>query len=85
MATRPEPYLHLVEDRVFDGLEAFSVEARERGVSKAALALAWVLSHPDVTAAVLGPRRPAHLDPVREALALDLSPAERDSLGALFP
>ena len=24
-------------------------------------------------------------DPVREALALDLSPAERDSLGALFP
>jgi len=85
MATRPEPYLHLVEDRVFDGLEAFSVEARERGVSTAGLALAWVLSHPDVTAAVLGPRRPAHLDPVREALGLDLSPAERDSLGALFP
>jgi 1-deoxyxylulose-5-phosphate synthase len=85
MATRPEPYLHLATDAVFDGLDALAREARERGVSSGGLALAWVLSHPDVTAAVLGPRRPEHLEVVREALSLELSPAERDSLAALFP
>jgi aryl-alcohol dehydrogenase (NADP+) len=50
-----------------------------------ALALAWVLSHPDVTATVVGPRRPEHLDPVSEALSIELSRAERDSLASLFP
>ncbi len=34
---------------------------------------------------VVGPRRPEHLEPVREALALELSPAERDEVGSLFP
>jgi aryl-alcohol dehydrogenase-like predicted oxidoreductase len=85
MATRPEPYAHLVDSAVFDGLEAFAAEARARGVSMSALALAWVLSHPDVTATVVGPRRPEHLDPVSEALSIELSRAERDSLASLFP
>jgi aryl-alcohol dehydrogenase-like predicted oxidoreductase len=85
MATRPEPYGHLVTDAVFDDLDSLAREARDRGASSAGLALAWVLSHPDVTAAVLGPRRPEHLGIVREALSLELGPAERDSLGALFP
>ena len=84
MATRPEPYLHLVGDRLFEGLDALAAAAQERGVSTAGLALAWVLSHPDVTAAVVGPRRPEHLEPVTEALSIDLSPSERDSLAALF-
>ena len=85
MATRPEPYLHLRTDAVFDALGAFAAEAESRGVSCAALALAWVLSHPDVTAAVVGPRRPEHLRPVEEALSLELDRVERDSLAALFP
>jgi len=53
--------------------------------SSAGLALAWVLAHPDVTAAVIGPRRPEHLSPVGEALGLRLSSAERDELTGLFP
>ena len=84
MATRPEPYLHLVGDELFDGLDALSAAAKERDVSMAGLALAWVLSSPGVTAAVVGPRSPAHLEPVREALSVDLDQAERDSLAALF-
>jgi aryl-alcohol dehydrogenase-like predicted oxidoreductase len=84
MATRPEPYLHLVGDELFAGVEALATEARERGISTAGLALAWVLSHPDVTAAVVGPRKPEHLDLVTEALSIELTPAERDSLAALF-
>jgi aryl-alcohol dehydrogenase-like predicted oxidoreductase len=84
MATRPEPYLHLVNDRVFHGLDALADEAKERGVSTAALSLAWVLGHPDVTATVVGPRRPEHLESVPQALSIELARAERDSLATLF-
>lgn len=85
MATRPEPYRHLENERVFAGLEAFARRAAERGVSPAGLALAWALSHPHVASVVIGPRRPEHLAPVREALSLSLSREERDELASLFP
>jgi NDP-hexose C3-ketoreductase / dTDP-4-oxo-2-deoxy-alpha-D-pentos-2-ene 2,3-reductase len=53
-------------------------------VSMAGLALAWLLAHPGVTSIVVGPRTPAHLEPVREATALELSATERDEVGSLF-
>jgi aryl-alcohol dehydrogenase-like predicted oxidoreductase len=84
MTLRPEPYTHLQADAVFDALEAFEAKAEERGTTPAALALAWLLAHPHVTAIVLGPRRPEHLRPALDALALDLSPPERDQLTSLF-
>ena len=84
MTLRPEPYLHLQEDRVFDALEAFAERAHERGTTPAALAIAWLLSHPQVTAVVIGPRRPDQLRPALEALPLELSPPEHEQLAALF-
>jgi aryl-alcohol dehydrogenase-like predicted oxidoreductase len=84
MSLRPGPYAGFEADEVFDALEAFQAEALARGVEPAALALAWVLSHPTVTAAVVGPRRPSHLDPALVALELELTPRERDDLSALF-
>jgi 1-deoxyxylulose-5-phosphate synthase len=84
MTQRPGPYERLRTQRVFDSLEAFERAAAERGVSTTTLALAWALSHPDVTAIVIGPRRPEHLEPVREALELALTDAERDELAGLF-
>ncbi len=84
MTLRPEPYLHLRDDRVFDGLEALEAQARERGTTPAALAIAWLLAQPHVTAVVIGPRRPDQLRPALEALTLDLSPPERDALAELF-
>ena len=83
MTMRPEPYRHLEDDRVYDGLEALERAAAGRGVSTAALALAWALGGTD--SVVVGPRRPEQLEPVREALALELSPAEREEVGSLFP
>jgi len=85
MTMRPETYEHLRDERVFDGLEALEAQARERGTTMAALALAWALAHPHVTAVVVGPRRPDHLRPALDALELDLPPAERDALTELFP
>ena len=84
MTLRPEPYLHLRTERVFDALEAFAAHAAERGTTPATLAFAWLLAHPHVTAVVVGPRRPEQLRPALDALELALSPPERDQLTELF-
>jgi aryl-alcohol dehydrogenase-like predicted oxidoreductase len=84
MALRPEPYGHLQNERVYDALGTFGAIARERGTTPAALAIAWLLGHPQVTAVVIGPRRPDQLRPALEALELDLSPPEHEQLATLF-
>ena len=73
MTLRPEPYQHLVNEQTFGGLAALSDEARSRGIEMSTLALAWVLRHPLITAAIIGPRRPAHLDSALAALGVTLS------------
>ncbi len=82
MTMRPEPYRHLETDRIYDGLDRLGEAAAERGVSTGGLALAWVLG--SASSIVAGPRRPAHLGIVTEALSLELSPAEHESVGSLF-
>jgi aryl-alcohol dehydrogenase-like predicted oxidoreductase len=82
MTLRPEPYVGYVRPRL-DALEERR-EAGERGVSMAALALAWALAQPELTAVVIGPNNAGHLEPAFEALELDLSPADRDHLTEVF-
>jgi aryl-alcohol dehydrogenase-like predicted oxidoreductase len=84
MTMRPEPYTRFDSEPVYRSLDALEAAAEARGVSMAGLALAWLLSHPGVTSIVVGPRRPEHLEPVLEALALRLSPAEHEEVGSLF-
>jgi aryl-alcohol dehydrogenase-like predicted oxidoreductase len=84
MTQRPESYLGYASDEVFDALEALEREAFGRGVSMAGLALAWLLGVPEVTAVIVGPTRAQHLGPVREALELELTAADRDHLRGLF-
>ncbi len=84
MTLRPEPYFRFWNQATFDALERLRGEATQRGVSMAGLALAWVMSHPLVTAPIIGPRRPEHLQPVREALELRLTAEERDAITKLF-
>jgi aryl-alcohol dehydrogenase-like predicted oxidoreductase len=84
MTQRPEPYLHLATDRVFRGLDALAEAARARSVSMDALALAWVLYHPRIDAAILGPRTPAHLDSALAAMEVVLTASEAAELAALF-
>jgi aryl-alcohol dehydrogenase-like predicted oxidoreductase len=85
MSTRPQPYAHLQRDEIFDALEQFERRAAGRGTTAASLAIAWLLAQPEVTAVVIGPRRPEHLRPAVEAVDLALSPVERDELAELFP
>lgn len=84
MTLRPEPYAHLRNEGILRAIAAFGERASERGISMAALAIAWVLSHPRTTAVILGPRRPEHLEPAEEALSIRLSEAERLDLASLF-
>lgn len=84
MTLRPEPYTHLLADRIFEGIEGLEAAAGSRGISMAGLALAWVLSQPRVTAAIIGPRRPDHFEPVAEALRTSLSEEERREIARLF-
>jgi aryl-alcohol dehydrogenase-like predicted oxidoreductase len=85
MTLRPEPYRQFERDQVFRGLSAFADEARARGVDASSLALAWVLHHPRVDSAVIGPRRPIHLDVAQAALSISLSNDDAERLERLFP
>ena len=84
MTLRPEPYAELENERTFRALEEFEATAAERDVEPATLAVAWVLSHPQVTAVVVGPRRPEQLQTALGALELRLSLQERDELAKLL-
>ena len=81
---RPEPYARFVRDGVFDALQTLERMARERSVSMAGMALAWLLAEPRITAVVVGPTRPDQLEPVREALGAPLDAATRDELSRVF-
>ena len=76
MTQRPGPYRKLVTGRTFETLDALRVIAASRGISLAGLALAWLLADDRVTQIVIGPGRPEHLAPVREALQHPLSAGE---------
>jgi 1-deoxyxylulose-5-phosphate synthase len=84
MTLRPEPYGHLVNERIFQGLAALSDEARSRGIEMSTLALAWVLRHPRMSAAIVGPRRPVHLDSALAALEVTLSAEDAARLESFF-
>jgi aryl-alcohol dehydrogenase-like predicted oxidoreductase len=84
MTQRPGPYLHLDDDRVYDGLDRLGDEASRRDVSMTGLALAWLLAQPQVDGVVVGPRRPEQLEPAREALALELDPEEAKTIAEVF-
>jgi aryl-alcohol dehydrogenase-like predicted oxidoreductase len=84
MTQRPNGYRKYESDEVFGALEAFEREALGRGVSMAGLAIAWLLSVPEITAVVVGPTRVEQLQPVREALALVLAHDELAHLRGLF-
>jgi 1-deoxyxylulose-5-phosphate synthase len=84
MTLRAEPYAALENERTFRAIEEFEAAAADRGVEPATLAIAWVLSHPQVTAVVVGPRRPEHLEAALTSLELRLSVQEREELSELF-
>ena len=80
MTQRPDPYAAFVSDATFDRLERLSELAAADGRSLAGLALAWLLGDERVSQVVVGPGRPEHLSPAREALERPLSAAQREEI-----
>lgn len=83
IALRPAPYEEHLTLSTLEGVQRFAGAAAQRGVTTAALALAWVLSNPSVTAALVAPR-PAQFDGLREALGIQLDEDERSGLADLI-
>jgi aryl-alcohol dehydrogenase-like predicted oxidoreductase len=63
-------------------VEAVGAVAAARGVSRAQVALAWLLRHPVVSAPIIGARKPAHLDDAIASLDLELTGDEIAELEA---
>ena len=57
-------------------IEAVAQIAAERGVSRAAVGLAWVAKHPAVTAPIVGTTKPHHLDDALASLDVVLTDDE---------
>ena len=61
-------------------IDAVAKVAADRGVSRAQVALAWILSKPIVTAPIVGATKPHHLDDAVAAAELQLSAEEVSAL-----
>jgi aryl-alcohol dehydrogenase-like predicted oxidoreductase len=65
-------------------IEAVAAIAQARGVPRAQVALAWVLSRPAVSAPIIGASKPQHIDDAVAALSLKLSADELAALEAPY-
>ncbi len=68
-----------------DSVEAYEKLAADLGEDPANVALAWLLSRPEVTAPIIGPRTGEQLDGALRALEITLSDETLDTLDRLFP
>ncbi|MFQ5604304.1 MAG: aldo/keto reductase [bacterium] len=65
-------------------VESLRVLARQRGVKVAQLAIAWTLRRPEITAAIVGARRPAQIEESVKAAELQLSESDLTEIEALL-
>ncbi len=65
--------------------EKFVTFARENNYHPASLAVAWVKSHPAVTAAIIGARNAEQLKASLEAVKIKMTPELRKAISALSP
>ncbi len=67
----------------YEVAEAFTQYAADKGYAPATLAVAWVMSHPAVTAAIVGARSVAQLESSLAALDVPMTPEWRAEISAL--
>ncbi|HLE67272.1 MAG TPA: aldo/keto reductase, partial [Burkholderiales bacterium] len=71
------------KEREFDTVEALAALAKEHGIAPATLAVAWVLSNPDVTAPIIGASKPGQLAASVAAADCKLDPKRKEQLDRL--
>jgi aryl-alcohol dehydrogenase-like predicted oxidoreductase len=70
---------------VYDVAERFTTFAKERGFEPASLAVAWVASHPAVTAPIIGARNVVQLEGSLKAAEIKMTSELRAEISALSP
>ena len=80
MALRPPELTDLTVDNALRSLPRLTEIADGYGVPLTTLALAWALTDPGLTSAVVGPRSEEHLKPMLAAVDLVLTPEQRAEL-----
>ena len=71
--------------RKLEAADALAVLAEETGIGLIHLALAWVIRHPAVTAAIIGPRTMEHLEGQLGAVDVELSDELLDRIDEIVP
>src|SRR5580658_2591915 len=67
-------------DSDFTVVERITEIAKKRGVNNAQIALAWILSKPEVSAPIIGASKMSHLEDALKALEIKLEPEEIKAL-----
>ena len=82
---RTQRFAALRDERRIDAVEQFVALAEDAGMSLTHLALAFVVAHPGVTAALIGPRTMEQLDDLLLAENVQLSDELLDRIDAIVP
>lgn len=72
-------------DQYYETADRFAAHAKQRGVSPATLGVAWVMTHPAVTAPIIGARNLEQLEASLAAAKLEMTPEWREEITALSP
>lgn len=72
-------------DQYYETADRFAAHAKQRGVSPATLGVAWVMTHPAVTAPIIGARNLEQLEASLAAAELEMTPEWREEITALSP
>jgi aryl-alcohol dehydrogenase-like predicted oxidoreductase len=73
------------EGWIYRAAEDYTAFAKEHGYNPVSLAVAWVGSHPAVTAPIIGARNVDQLEGSLGALDIDMTPDLRQAISALSP
>ena len=82
---RTSMFAALRDERRIDAVEELLAVAEEAGLSLTHMAIAFVIAHPGVTAAVIGPRTPEQLGDLLAAAEVTLDDDLLDRIDAIVP
>lgn len=78
-------FQYLSDERRLDAVEQLIPLAQDSGISLTHLAMAFVLAHPGVTSAIIGPRIMAHLDDLLAGIDVTLTDEILDRIDEIVP
>ena len=82
---RTSRFAALRDERRIDAVEEFLTLSEEAGIPLTHMALAFVIAHPGVTAALIGPRTPEQLDDLLDGAGVHLTDEVLDRIDAIVP